>query len=165
MKSKISLFLMLMMIAGVSQAELKIGYVNIAKVMEKSPLTAKAKSRLETEFSGRDKSLETQQKDLKAMEDKMTKDGSVMSESERRRMEKDFGEKRREFERAYREYSEDFNMRRNEELSAIQKRISEVVRNLAKEEQFDLLLADGVMHASEQIDMTQRVLQKLESAQ
>jgi outer membrane protein len=60
--------------------------------------------------------------------------------------------------------SEDFNMRRNEELGNIQKRVYEAVRALAKEESFDLLLADGVMYANDQIDVTSRVLQKMETS-
>ena len=70
MNSRISLFLMLMLIAGVSHADLKIGFVNVAKVLEKAPQAAKAKSRLETEFSPRDKALVSQQKEIKALEDK-----------------------------------------------------------------------------------------------
>ena len=69
MKNRITMFLMLMLVAGVSQAELKIGFVNVAKVLEKAPQAAKAKSRLETEFSPRDKALVSQQKEIKSLED------------------------------------------------------------------------------------------------
>jgi outer membrane protein len=65
--------------------------------------------------------------------------------------------------RAQQEFSEDFNMRRNEELGNLQKRIVEAVRALAKEESFDLLLTDGVIYADDKIDVTSRVQQKLET--
>ena len=163
MKSRISLFLMLMFIAGVSHAELKIGFVNVAKVLEKAPQAAKAKSRLETEFSPRDKALVSQQKEIKNLEDKLNRDSSVMGEEERRKLEKDVVEKKRDAARAQQEFSEDFNLRRNEELGNLQKRIVEAVRALAKEESFDLLLTDGVIYANDQIDVTSRVQQKLET--
>ena len=155
---------MLMLLAGVSHAELKIGYVNMQKVLEKAPQSAKAKSRLETEFSPREKALNSQVKEIKTLEDKMSKDSAVMSDEERRKLEKDVLEKKRDATRAQQEMSEDFNMRRNEELGNIQKRVYEAVRALAKEESFDLLLADGVMYANDQIDVTNRVLQKMETS-
>lgn len=154
---------MLMMVAGVSQADLKIGFVNVAKVLEKAPQAAKAKSRLETEFSPRDKALVSQQKEIKTMEEKLGRDSAVMGDEERRRLEKDIMDKKREAARAQQEFSEDFNMRRNEELGNLQKRIVEAVRALAKEESFDLLLTDGVIFANDQIDVTSRVQQKLET--
>ena len=163
MKIKISLFLVLMLLAGASQAELKIGFVNVAKVLEKAPQAAKAKTRLETEFSPRDKALVAQQKEIKNLEDKLGRDSAVMGDEERRKLEKDVLEKKRDAARAQQEFSEDFNMRRNEELGNLQKRIVEAVRALAKEESFDLLLTDGVIYANDQIDVTSRVQQKLET--
>ena len=163
MKNRISLFLILMFIAGVSHADLKIGFVNVAKVLEKAPQAAKAKSRLETEFSPRDKALVSQQKEIKTLEDKLNRDSAVMGEEERRKLEKDVVEKKRDAARSQQEFSEDFNLRRNEELGNLQKRIVEAVRALAKEESFDLLLTDGVIYANDQIDVTSRVQQKLET--
>lgn len=154
---------MLMLVAGVSHAELKIGFVNVAKVLEKAPQAAKAKTRLETEFSPRDKALNSQMKEIKSLEDKLSKDAAVMSDEERRRIEKDILDKKRDAARAQQEFQEDFNMRRNEELGNLQKRIVEAVRALAKEESFDLLLTDGVIYANDQIDVTARVQQKLET--
>ncbi|OAI18458.1 hypothetical protein A1359_04990 [Methylomonas lenta] len=163
MKNRISLFVMLMLIAGASQADLKIGFVNVAKVLEKAPQAAKAKSRLETEFSPRDKQLVSQQKEIKTMEERLSRDSAVMGEEERRSLEKDVIEKKREAARAQQEFSEDFNMRRNEELGNLQKRIVEAVRALAKEESFDLLLTDGVIYANDDIDVTSQVQKKLET--
>ncbi|MGY6276855.1 OmpH family outer membrane protein [Methylomonas sp. MgM2] len=163
MKNRISLFLMLMLSACVSHADLKIGFVNVAKVLEKAPQAAKAKSRLETEFSPRDKSLAAQVKDIKALEERLNRDSAIMGEEERRRLEKDIVDKKRDAARAQQEFQEDFNMRRNEELGNLQKRIVEAVRAIAKEESFDLLLTDGVIYANDDIDVTSQVQQKLET--
>jgi outer membrane protein len=69
--------------------------------------------------------------------------------------------KKRDAKRAQQEFSEDFNVRRNEELGKLQSKIVEVIRSIAKEQNFDLLLTDGVIYASEQIDVTAQVQQKL----
>jgi len=161
MKTKIALFLGLLLTANVSFADLKIGFVNIPAVLEKAPQAEKAKKRLEQEFSPRDKQLVAQQKEIQSIEEKMTRDASVMSEKERNNLEKDVLNKKRDAKRAQQEFSEDFNVRRNEELGKLQRRIVEAIRAIAKDQNFDLLLTDGVIYANEQIDITNQVQQKL----
>ena len=145
---KIALFLGLLLISNVSFAELKIGFVNIPAVLEKAPQAEKAKKRLEQEFSPRDKQLVTQQKEIQSMDEKMTRDAAVMAESARASMEREIQNKKRDAKRAQQEFTEDFNVRRNEELSKLQSRIVEVIRGIAKDQSFDLLLTDGVIYAS-----------------
>lgn len=161
MKTKIALFLGLLLAANASYADLKIGFVNIPAVLEKAPQAEKAKKRLEQEFSPRDKQLVVQQKEIQGMDEKMTKDAAVMGESARANLEKNILNKKRDAKRAQQEFSEDFNARRNEELGKLQRRIVEAIREIAKDQNFDLLLTDGVIYASEKIDVTSQVQQKL----
>ncbi|MFZ2407860.1 MAG: OmpH family outer membrane protein [Methylobacter sp.] len=161
MKTKIALFLGLLLAANVSYADLKIGFVNIPAVLEKAPQAEKAKKRLEQEFSPRDKQLVAQQKEIQSMDERMTKDAAVMGESARVNLEKDILNKKRDAKRAQQEFSEDFNARRNEELGKLQRRIVEAIREIAKDQNFDLLLTDGVIYASDKIDVTSQVQQKL----
>ena len=161
MKTKIALFLGLLLAANASYADLKIGFVNIPAVLEKAPQAEKAKKRLEQEFSPRDKQLVAQQKEIQGMDEKMTKDAAVMGESARTDLEKNILNKKRDAKRAQQEFSEDFNARRNEELGKLQRRIVEAIREIAKDQNFDLLLTDGVIYASEKIDVTSQVQQKL----
>jgi outer membrane protein len=161
MKTKIALFLGLLLTANASFADLKIGFVNIPAVLEKAPQAEKAKKRLEQEFSPRDKQLVAQQKEIQSLEEKMTRDASVMGDSERGNLEKNILNKKRDAKRSQQEFSEDFNVRRNEELGKLQRRIVEAIRSIAKAQNFDLLLTDGVIYASEQIDVTVQVQQKL----
>ncbi len=163
MKKRISLFLMLLLLANVSYAELKIGVVNVARVLEKAPQAEKAQKRMEKEFSPRKKHLDAQVKEIKKLDEKLARDASVMGESERRKLERDILAKKREAKRTQQEISEDFNMRRNEELGKLQRRILEAVRALAKDEKYDLLLTDGVIYNSQQIDVTEQVQKKLSS--
>lgn len=161
MKTKIALFLGLLLAANVSYADLKIGFVNIPAVLEKAPQAEKAKKRLEQEFSPRDKQLVAQQKEIQSMDEKMTKDAAVMGESARANLEKEILNKKRDAKRAQQEFSEDFNVRRNEELGKLQRRIVEAIREIAKDQNFDLLLTDGVIYSSDKIDITSQVQQKL----
>lgn len=164
MKKNIALFLGLMALTNVCAAELKIGFVNIPKVLEKAPQAEGAKKRLEKEFAPRDKTLVAQQKELQALEEKIARDSAVMSDAQRRDMEKDLVAKQREAKRAQQEFSEDFNLRRNEELGKLQRRIVESIRELAKEDGFDLLLSDGVIFAGDALDVTAQVQKKLNAS-
>ncbi len=161
MKTKISLLLGLLLTATSCYAELKIGFVNIPAVLEKAPQAEKAKKRLEIEFSPRDRQLVAQQKDIQSKEERLARDSGVMSDSERSRMEKDLLNEKRDAKRKQQEFSEDFNARRNEELGKLQRRIVEAIRSIAKDQNFDLLLTDGVIYASDKIDVTAQVQSKL----
>jgi outer membrane protein len=161
MKTKIALFLGLLFITNVSFADLKVGFVNIPLVLEKAPQAEKAKKRLEQEFSPRDKQLVAQQKEIESLAAKIAKDAAVTGKSEQAKLEKDVSNKKRDAQRAQQQFSEDFNVRRNEELGKLQSHIVEVIRGIAKDQSFDLLLTDGVIYSSEQIDVTPQVQQKL----
>ena len=161
MKKKIALFLGLLFVANISYADLKIGFVNIPAVLEKAPQAEKAKKRLEQKFSPRDKQLVAQGKEIQSMEEKMAKDASVMSDSEKANLEKEIQNKKRDAKRSQQEFSEDFNASRNEELGKLQRRIVEAVRAIASNEKYDLLLTDGVIYAKPEFDITAQVQKKL----
>jgi outer membrane protein len=156
--------LVLLASASVSAADLKIGFVNVAKLLEKAPQAEKAKKDLEREFAPRDKKLVAEQKALKQMEEKLSKDAAVMSDEEKQKLDKEIINRKREAKRLQDEFREDFNLRRNEELTQLQKEIFEAIQSLAKEDKFDLLLTDGVVYASEAVDVTGKVEKKLEQS-
>jgi outer membrane protein len=161
MKTKIALSFVLLLATNVCLADLKIGVVNIPAVLEKAPQAEKAKKRLEQEFKPRDNQLVSQQKEIQGMEEKLTKDASVMSESQRTKLEHDIQNKKRDAKRSQQAFSEDFNGRRNEELGKLQRRIVEAIRGIAKDQEFDLILTDGVIYSSPQMDITEQLQKKL----
>jgi len=153
---------LLLQIAVAQAAELKIGFVNAAQILDKAPQAELARSRLEKEFAPRDKSLVDAQKSLRSLEEKLARDSAVMGDSERRNLERDIIAQQRELKRAQDEFREDFTIRRNEELGSLQRQVYEAIVSLAKEEQFDLIVNDGaVIYASEQVDITDQVLRRL----
>ena len=145
-------------------AEVKVAFVDIEKILREAPQAEAVRQRLEQEFAPRDKKLLAMQKELRKLEEKLTRDAEVMSEAERRKLERKILEKRREFLRAQEEFREDFALRRNEELAKLQKQIFEVIKKLAEEEGFDLLLSGGVVYASQRVDVTEKVIERLKRA-
>jgi outer membrane protein len=142
-------------------ADYKIGVVNAVKVLEAAPQADVARKKLEKEFATRDRELVAAQKGLKGLEDRMVKDGAIMSETERSRLERDIVNKRRELKRDSDEFREDVNFRRNEEFGKIQRDIVEAIREVAKAEKYDLVLGEGVIYASKAVDLTETVIKHL----
>ncbi len=147
---------------GMVQAqELKVGWVNAAQVLEQAPQAEAARTKLEKEFAPRDRTLVAEQKALRQKEEKLARDGAVMSESERKKLERDILSDTRDLKRARDEFREDLNIRRNEELAKLQKMVIETIREIAKGGQYDLVVTDGVLFASDRVDMTPAVLARL----
>ncbi|OQK17743.1 hypothetical protein AU255_07730 [Methyloprofundus sedimenti] len=161
MLKRLAVLVGLLMLSQLAQAEIKIGVVNIPLLMANAPQAAEAKERLEKEFSPKDKQLVAQQKKIKSLEEKLARDGMTMSETKKRDLEREIIAIRRDAQRAQQEFKEDFSIRRNEELGKMQNRIIEAVKALAEEGDYDLLLTEGVIHASAKVDVTDKVQDKL----
>ncbi|MDJ0807155.1 MAG: OmpH family outer membrane protein [Gammaproteobacteria bacterium] len=155
-------FLVLTMMAGMASAETyRIGFVNATKVFEESEQYKAARDRLQTEFSRREKDILSNQKQLKQLEDKLQKDGAVMTESEVKRLERDILSRRRKLKNAQTEFREDLNLRQNEEFKKLRTQIREVIQEVGKSEGIDLIVSDGVVYFSKKIDISDLVLDKL----
>lgn len=139
----------------------KIGAVNAVRILEQSPQAAKLRAQIEKEFAPRDKELVANQKKLKDMEDRMNRDSAIMSEQERSKLQKDIVNMRRDLKRSQDEFREDLTFRRNEELAKIQKQIIEAIQTVAKQNNYDLVLSDGVVFAGTKVDITNLVLDYL----
>jgi len=162
--SILGLFLTAALVAlPVQAAELKIGVVNAGAVLEKSPQKLQALSRLEKEFSTRSKSLEKKRKDLISKRDKLAKDGAILGADERKAKERALLGDQRELKRLQDEYSEDLSIRRNEELRKLEKEIAQTIVDLAKKDAYDLVVYQGVIFASDKVDMTAQVLEILKA--
>ncbi len=157
----IALLAVLSVFSGTSLAEMKIGFVDTVKLMEAAPQAKSAQSKIESEFTPREKELVALQREIKTKEDKLERDGAVMSESERSKIERDILAKRRDLKRSQDEFRDDLNIRRNEVLAKLQKDMYEAVVTLGKEQKFDLILTQGVVYSSDKVDVTDSVLKKL----
>jgi outer membrane protein len=148
---------------GMAQAqEMKIGFVNSDRVLREATVAKAAQTRLEAEFSKRQKEGEDAANKLKAAADKLDKDAPTLAEAERNRRQRDLVEQDRELQRKRREFQEDLNQRRNEELASVVERANKVVKSIYETEKYDLILqGDVVIFASSRIDITDKVVKAL----
>ena len=144
-----------------SAGELKVGYVQVDKILQEAPQTAESGKKLEKEFSPRTQDLERLQKQIKDMESSLDKDSLTMSENDRRNKERDVSNLKIEFQRKQRELREDVNLRKNEELGSLQDRINKAVTAVSEAEGYDLVVYGGVAYASKKVDITDKVLKSL----
>ena len=149
---------------GVAE-DYKIGTVNAIRVLQQSPQTELANSRIEGEFSDREDRIMEAQKILKALEERLEKDRAVLSAGELQKIERDIIGKRRELQRDQDEYREDLNFRRDEELAKMRQIIGKAIQDVAKAGGFDLVLSDGVVYSSDALDISEDVLAHLRKEQ
>ena len=149
--------------AAPAWADLKVGVVNYAKLMQESPQAKAAQDALRGEFAGKQKDLQSQQQALKAKEDSLQRDSATMSSDQRAQAERELRDGNRELSLKVQQYQDDFNARQNEELSKLQKTLVEEVQNFAQGQKFDLVLADGVIFAAPVLDITPQVLSALQA--
>ncbi len=145
---------------GAQAQELKIGYVNSERVLREAAPAKAAQAKLEAEFSKRDKDLQDQATKLKASADKLDKDSPTLSEAERSRRQRELVEADRDIQRKRREFQEDLNQRKNEELAGVVERANRVIKQIFDAEKYDVILQE-VVFAGPRVDITEKVIKAL----
>jgi outer membrane protein len=144
-----------------AQGDYKIGFVNTERLFREAAPAKRAQQKLEREFAGRDADIQKLSKQVRDLQALLEKDGVTMAENERRNKERDLANMSRDLQRLQREFREDLNLRRNDELAAVQERANKVIQQIAVDEKFDLILQDPVVFASPRIDVTDKVIKAL----
>jgi len=152
---------MLVWLPDAMAQSIKIGYVNVVKTIEQAPQGDAALKKLEAEFGPKDRELKAQRDKVRALESELEKSSGTLSDAERGTKERDLFELKRELKRTSQEVREDYNLRRNEELAALQQIVYKAIVEIAKAEHYDLIIHEGAIYASDTIDITDKVLEKL----
>lgn len=168
MKSNISVFVKgaaflvaaLFFVSGAQAQEIKIGVVSTERIFREAAPYKAAQAKIEQEFSKRQKELKDQATRLKSSADKLDKDAAVLSDSDRAKRQRDLADLDKEFQRNQREFREDLNQRRNEEMANVIERTNRVIKQIAETEKYDLVLQEAV-YISPRIDITDKVLKAL----
>ena len=163
-KRIVILLFALLLVVPVANADVKIGYVNAARLLDESPQADEISKQLKKEFAGREKALVSKQNDLKKMQDRMQRDGAVMSAEEHNKLDQDIQMLQRDVQRKSDEFREDLNMRKNNEMNKLLGVIQAAIAEIGKKQNYDLIVYEGVAYASKGIDLTDKVLEKLRTS-
>lgn len=159
-KSAVLLAISLFALANVHAQETKIGFVSTERIFREATPAKAAQAKIEQEFSKREKELQDMAARIKGMSEKMDKDAAVLSESERGKRQRDVTDLDKDFQRKQREFREDLNQRRNEELATVLERTNKVIKQIAEAEKYDIVFQEAV-YISPRIDITDKVLKAL----
>lgn len=153
-----------MMPQFVSAQQLKIGVADLAQLRTQAPQAENASRILEQEFAARQRDLVAEQRAVTELQERLQREADVLTDAdEAARLERELRNRQRDLQRNIAQYEEDLNVRRNEELGKLQRLIFSEIQAFAREGQYDLMLVDGVIHASDQIDVTEQILQRLQA--
>ena len=159
---RVLLAAVLVLASGVAAAEIKIGVVSLPRLLKDSPQALAFERQLKEEFAPRERTIRSRQEELRGMQERLQQGEGFMGEEERRNVERDFREGQRELGRTQNEYLEDLNLRRNEELGQLQRVFFEEIERYAEAQKFDLVMADGIIYASDAVDITDRIIESLQ---
>jgi outer membrane protein len=151
----------LLFASGVAVADTKIGYVNTEKLLREAPLSLAAQKRLEKEFSSREIELQKMTRQARDLQTQLDKEGTTMPETDRKNKERELANLNRELQRQSREFREDLNLRRNEELGQIQVRARKVIIDIAKAEKYNMIIEQAAVYVDPKNDLTDRVMKAL----
>lgn len=154
----------LLALSGLAQAQsVKIGVVNISRLVNESPQGATVQEQLQEEFAPRQREVLALQNELQARQEQIQRDLEVMGAEERRNAERDMRRDERELQRSQQEFQENVNLRRNEAFGKLQRELLSGVQGYAAEQGYDLIVSEGVLYASPEVDITEQVLAGLKA--
>ncbi|WP_296495528.1 OmpH family outer membrane protein [Rhodoferax sp.] len=148
---------------SVSAQDLRMGFVSTDRVLKEASSAKVAQTKLEQEFSKREKDLVDQGASIKSLADKFEREAPTLPETQRQSRQKQLLEQDRDFQRKRREFQEDLNARKNEELQLVIQRANKVIKDLAVAENYDFIFQDAV-YVNPKHDITDKVIKALNSA-
>ena len=142
------------------QDGVRIGFVNTDRMLREATPAKAAQTKLEQEFSRREKEFDDAGLALKTASERFEREAPTMSESQRNTRQRQLLEQDREFQRKRREFQEDLNARKQEELQHILDRANRVVKQVAEAEKYDVILQEAV-YVNPRLDITDKVIKAL----
>ena len=143
--------------------DFRVGFVNTDRVFREANSAKEAQSRLEQEFAKREKELNDMGTALKTASDKFEREAPTLSEAQRSQRQKALVDQDRDFQRKRREFQEDLNARKSEELQQVLDRANRVVKQVAEQEKYDLILQEAV-YINPKYDITDKVIKALNAS-
>ena len=154
-------FIATLVVNGAGAADTKIGFISTERVLRESAPAVRSLKKIEREFEKRATDLLKTEQQIRTLQMQVERDGATMSENDRRNRERELSGLTRDYQRSERSYREDRNARQNEEMIGLQERADKVIKQIADQEKFDLILQEPVVWASPRIDITDRVIKLL----
>jgi outer membrane protein len=160
-----SVVLMLLLSANAMAAgSLKIGYVSVEKILSESPQVEAVNKTMMERFGGRKTELQEMEKSIKEMQDNYKRNELVMTEDKLNELKNSIIAKIQDFKQKEALLSQEVNTMRNQELAVLQQSVRSIIQEVAKAENYDLILSEGVAYADDKLDVTNKILDRMKKA-
>ena len=157
MAIKVCTLVILLGMGSAQAADFRVGVVDTERVLRESAPAAKAEKKIEKEFSGRDQEIKKLMKQAKELQSFLDKDGKALPDIDHRNKERELTAMNVNLQRIQREFREDLNLRKNEELAIVLELANKAIQAIAETEKYDLILQEAV-YRNPQIDITDKVI-------
>lgn len=148
-------------VPAANAAELKIGVVDLGRLVTSSPQAKRARANMQSKFSSRKDELQGKAETLKTDVNRLKRDGQVMSDAAREKLEGQIRDQQRRLKLLQDEYNDDVQQAEKKEMGNLRKDVREVIDSFAKSKGYDLIVGDGILYASDKVDVTDEVLKRL----
>ena len=161
MKRLLPILLMLFMLVATSATaqQLRVGYVDMKQVLDNAPQVLAGREKLDLEFRPRNETIEFQDRQAQAMDDRLQM--GDLTEDARLRLERELREMRRNVNRQKEDLRDELSFRRTEEVQKLEDQINQAVQEIARNNGYDLILSSPVVYADPSLDITQLILDQL----
>jgi len=163
MKTWIKRLMPMLLALSVTQAvaaDFRIGVVDTERILRESVPALKAEKKIEKEFAVRDQEIKNISQQVKDIQTLLDKEGMTLPDAERRNKERELDNLNVNLQRLQREFREDLNLRKNEELVTVLGLANKAIQQIAESEKFDLVLQEAV-YRNPKIDITEKVIKFL----
>ena len=147
--------------AAVAQTP-KIGFVDIPFIIDRAPSAKAASARLEKEFAPKQESIRDKRALLKSKREQLDKDGLIMTAEQRIEVEREIRAIERKLRGEEQDFREELNIQKNNEFKKVRLSVMEAINQLAREQEYDLILSDGVLFSSKRFDLTENILEQMQ---
>lgn len=150
-----------MALPAAAAEDLNIGVVNLPRLVTESPQAKRARENMEGQFAERMQELQERREKLQSDVERLKRDGSVMSQEARQKLEDSIRDQQRRLRLAQEEYNEDVQRAEQKEMQSLRGDIREVIDTFARENGYDLIIGDAILYAGEKVDLTDKILERL----
>jgi outer membrane protein len=154
------LLTLFVLVAGSATAQqLRVGYVDMKQVLDNAPQVLAGREKLDLEFRPRNETIEFQERQVQAMEDRLAL--GDLTEDAKLRLDRELREMRRNVNRQKEDLRDELSFRRTEEVQKLEDQINLAVQEIARDNGYDLILSSPVIYADPSLDITQLILDQL----
>ena len=162
MNKKLCLAL-LVFVSGIqtSVAETKIGYVNVEKILSEAPQVEAVNTAMIERFGNKKDELQSLESEIKEMQENYKRNELVMTEDKLNELKTGIIGKMQNFKQKEALLGQEVTSMRNQELAVLQSSIRSIITEIAESSDYDLVLSEGVVFASDKLDISDEVLKKM----